>query len=146
MLRGQLRCGTRQCGRPGSWGCIRCGIASGGRIGYAWNDGRPRCRVPTTDDAPPELQNLHPGLLYKDFYEELLGQDLADALLHMHEKGRYNELLLCVESCEAGTMIEKISAPGVVATGSSVRGVGVWTERGVRAYAAAGRVWTCTTW
>ncbi|KAG1674689.1 hypothetical protein FOA52_007213 [Chlamydomonas sp. UWO 241] len=54
--------------------------------------------------------------------QELMGQDLADALQHMHEKGRYNELLLFVESCEAGSMIEKITAPNIVATGSSVKG------------------------
>ena len=54
--------------------------------------------------------------------QELTSQDLADALRQMHAKGRYKEILLMVESCEASTLIELIDAPGIIATGSSIRG------------------------
>jgi phosphatidylinositol glycan class K len=54
--------------------------------------------------------------------QELIDQDLADALQQMHEKKRYNEILLVVETCEAATLIEKVAAPNIVATASSVRG------------------------
>lgn len=32
--------------------------------------------------------------------EELLGQDLADALEQMHARGRYREVLLLIETCQ----------------------------------------------
>ena len=35
---------------------------------------------------------------------------------------RYNEMLFMVETCEAATVIQKIAAPGIVATASSIRG------------------------
>lgn len=50
--------------------------------------------------------------------QELTSQDLADALRQMNAKGRYKEILLMVESCEAATLIELIDAPGIIATGS----------------------------
>ena len=54
--------------------------------------------------------------------QELTSEDLADAFRQMNEKGRYKEILLMVESCEASTLIELIDAPRIIATGSSVRG------------------------
>lgn len=60
--------------------------------------------------------------LHAQDVQELMSQDLADALQQMHEKGRYNELLLMVETCEAATLVDKISAPNIVATASSVLG------------------------
>jgi phosphatidylinositol glycan class K len=54
--------------------------------------------------------------------QELTSQDLKDALRQMYDKGRYKEILLMVESCEASTLIETIDAPGIIATGSSIRG------------------------
>ena len=36
---------------------------------------------------------------------------------------RYNEILLMVETCQAATLIEKVAAPNIVATASSVRGI-----------------------
>jgi glycosylphosphatidylinositol transamidase (GPIT) subunit GPI8 len=36
-------------------------------------------------------------------------QDVADAIQQMHEKGRYRELLLVVETCQAATLYSKIT-------------------------------------
>ena len=38
----------------------------------------------------------------------LLLQDVADAVAQMHVKGRYRELLLIVETCQAATLYSKI--------------------------------------
>ena len=54
--------------------------------------------------------------------EQLLAQDLADAVAQMHEQGRFRELLVVVETCEASTMVSKIRTPGVVALSSSEKG------------------------
>jgi glycosylphosphatidylinositol transamidase (GPIT) subunit GPI8 len=35
-------------------------------------------------------------------------QDVADAIAQMHMKGRYRELLLIVETCQAATLYSKI--------------------------------------
>jgi hypothetical protein len=35
-------------------------------------------------------------------------QDVADAIAQMHVKGRYRELLLIVETCQAATLYSKI--------------------------------------
>lgn len=35
-------------------------------------------------------------------------QDVADAIAQMHVKGRYKELLLIVETCQAATLYAKI--------------------------------------
>ncbi|GIL77306.1 hypothetical protein Vretifemale_6785 [Volvox reticuliferus] len=51
--------------------------------------------------------------------EELLAQDLADALAQMAEKGRYRELLMIVETCEAATLLQRVSAPNVITIASS---------------------------
>jgi phosphatidylinositol glycan class K len=37
-----------------------------------------------------------------------LAQDVADAVAQMAEKGRYNELLLVFETCQAATMYTKV--------------------------------------
>ncbi|GAX72555.1 hypothetical protein CEUSTIGMA_g11.t1 [Chlamydomonas eustigma] len=69
------------------------------------------------------------GFIKVQDVQELVDQDLADALQQMHEKKRYNEILLMIETCEAATMIEKIAAPGIIATGSSVRGQSSFSYR-----------------
>ncbi|CAO1620052.1 unnamed protein product [Parajaminaea phylloscopi] len=51
--------------------------------------------------------------------EELGAWDLADAIAQMHEKRRYNELLLMVDTCQANSMYSKIYSPNVIAVGSS---------------------------
>ena len=54
--------------------------------------------------------------------EQLLAQDLADAVAQMREQGRFRELLVVVETCEASTMVSKLRTPGVVALSSSEKG------------------------
>lgn len=54
--------------------------------------------------------------------EEINSHDLADALQQMHERRRYNQILLMIDTCQAATMHEHILAPGVTAIASSVRG------------------------
>jgi phosphatidylinositol glycan class K len=40
--------------------------------------------------------------------QRYLLQDVADAIAQMHVKGRYRELLLIVETCQAATLYSKI--------------------------------------
>lgn len=52
----------------------------------------------------------------------MLLQDLADALAQAHVKGRYNELMVIAETCQAATLLERITAPNVVTMASSQKG------------------------
>lgn len=54
--------------------------------------------------------------------EELLAQDLADAVQQMYLKGRYYQILLLVDTCQAATLYQHITAPHVLAGSSSVKG------------------------
>lgn len=54
--------------------------------------------------------------------EELMAQDVADAIAQMHEKGRYNEVLLIVETCQASTMYSRVHSPNVLGMASSKKG------------------------
>ena len=66
--------------------------------------GTPRC--PCTYRA---ILNLVPGSSTP--YSTplpMLSQDVADAIAQMHVKGRYKELLLIVETCQAATLYSKI--------------------------------------
>lgn len=54
--------------------------------------------------------------------EEIAAYDIADAFGQMHEKKRYNELLLMIDTCQANTMYSKIYSPNVLAIGSSELG------------------------
>eukprot|EP00951_Prasinocladus_malaysianus_P019694 scaffold159752_cov28-Prasinocladus_malaysianus.AAC.1 len=51
-----------------------------------------------------------------------MAQDLADAIAQMYEKGRYNEMLLFVETCEASTMWKRVYSPSVLGMASSKLG------------------------
>lgn len=62
------------------------------------------------------------GFLKFQDTQELMAQDLADALAQMAEQHRYASLLLMVESCQAATLLQRISAPRVIAMASSVKG------------------------
>jgi phosphatidylinositol glycan class K len=46
--------------------------------------------------------------------EELMAQDVADAVQQMHEKGRYNELLLVMETCQAATLYSKVRSVAIL--------------------------------
>jgi hypothetical protein len=61
--------------------------------------------------------------------DELSAHDLADALAHMRQRGRYRELLLMVDTCQAATLFDHITAPGVVAIGSARRGENSYAVR-----------------
>ncbi|GBF89707.1 GPI-anchor transamidase [Raphidocelis subcapitata] len=54
--------------------------------------------------------------------QELMAGDVADAVAQMHQKGRYKELLLVVETCQASTLYSRIKSPGVLAMASSLKG------------------------
>lgn len=54
--------------------------------------------------------------------EELSAQDLAFALHEMHVKRRYKEILLVLDTCQATTMANYITAPNVITLASSVKG------------------------
>ena len=57
--------------------------------------------------------------------QELMAQDVADAIQQMHEKGRYRELLLVVETCQAATLYSKIRWVWMSVPGASA-GVSPW--------------------
>eukprot|EP01060_Flectonema_neradi_P011621 TRINITY_DN1866_c0_g1_i1.p1 TRINITY_DN1866_c0_g1~~TRINITY_DN1866_c0_g1_i1.p1 ORF type:complete len:370 (+),score=64.40 TRINITY_DN1866_c0_g1_i1:825-1934(+) len=53
---------------------------------------------------------------------EVSSQDIEDSLWQMWLSKRYRSTLLIVETCQAGTLIESLTAPSVVAIGSSLGG------------------------
>lgn len=62
--------------------------------------------------------------------EEIGAVDLADAFASMHAKGRYNEILFMIDTCQANTMYERIRSPGIIAAGSSKKGQNSYSVRG----------------
>ena len=50
---------------------------------------------------------------------ELRDEEIADAIAHMHAKGRYNEILFMAETCQAATLAKAIRSPRVLAISSS---------------------------
>ena len=54
--------------------------------------------------------------------DEMSTQDIGYALHEMSVKGRYKELLLIVDTCQAATLANAIVAPRVIAIGSSRKG------------------------
>jgi len=52
----------------------------------------------------------HGGNEFMKFQDtaELMAQDVADAVAQMHQKGRYRELLLIVETCQAATLYSRM--------------------------------------
>jgi phosphatidylinositol glycan class K len=54
--------------------------------------------------------------------EELSAQDLAHAFTEMHAKGIYKEILLILDTCQAATMANYVTAPNVVVLASSLKG------------------------
>lgn len=59
---------------------------------------------------------------------EISSYDLADAFHSMHQKGRYNEMLVMVDTCQANTLYERLYSPNVVMVGSSRRGENSWSK------------------
>lgn len=54
--------------------------------------------------------------------EEIGSRDIADAVQEMYIKGRYHELMLFVDTCQAGSLFNDIYSPNVLALGSSLVG------------------------
>ncbi|KAL8292727.1 hypothetical protein RQP46_001339 [Phenoliferia psychrophenolica] len=54
--------------------------------------------------------------------EEISAFDIADAFGGMWAKGRYNEILFMVDTCQANTLYTKFYSPNIIATGSSAKG------------------------
>lgn len=73
---------------------------------------RPACSAPCTRHTPGP-----PGP-----QEELLASDLASALAQMHAVGRYGQLLLLADTCQASTLYARIAAPNVLGVASSKLG------------------------
>ncbi|CAD7701930.1 unnamed protein product [Ostreobium quekettii] len=51
--------------------------------------------------------------------EELMAQDLADAVAQMHEKGRYREMLFIADTCQASTLFSRFDSPNILTMASS---------------------------
>jgi phosphatidylinositol glycan class K len=54
--------------------------------------------------------------------EEILATELAAVFRQMHDAGKYREVLLIADTCQAFTLGDKIDAPNVTMIGSSLRG------------------------
>lgn len=54
--------------------------------------------------------------------EELLAEDLADTVAAMAARGRFRELLIVFDTCQAGSMAGGLRTPGVLAVASARRG------------------------
>jgi phosphatidylinositol glycan class K len=52
--------------------------------------------------------------------EEINSMDIADVIEQMNEKRRYNEMLLMVDTCQAGSLFKQIYSPNVISAGSSM--------------------------
>ena len=63
----------------------------------------------------------HGGDGFLKFHDqnELLASDLAAAVGQMHAAGRYRQLLVMLDTCQAATMYSEISAPGWIGVASS---------------------------
>ncbi|XP_002166023.1 GPI-anchor transamidase [Hydra vulgaris] len=59
------------------------------------------------------------GFLKFQESEEISSIELADAFHQMFEKGRYNELLLLADTCQAASLYKDIYSPNILAAASS---------------------------
>lgn len=55
-------------------------------------------------------------------HEELSAQDMAHMFREMYLKRRYKELLVILDTCQASTMANYITSPGIITLASSARG------------------------
>ncbi|KAG9511142.1 putative GPI-anchor transamidase, partial [Fragariocoptes setiger] len=86
-------------------------------------DGTPRSKKLLTDEGSNILIYLtgHGGNGFLKFQdkEDLSSVELADAFEQMHQKQRYNEILLIVDTCQAESMSEHLYSPNIIGIGSS---------------------------
>lgn len=62
------------------------------------------------------------GFLKFQDHEEITNQELADAFQQMWEKHRYNKIFFMIDTCQAASMYRLLTAPNILATGSSLVG------------------------
>lgn len=89
-------------------------------------EGTPRSKRLMTDERSNIFVYMtgHGGEEFLKFQdsEEISAFDLADAFQTMWAKGRYNELLFMIDTCQANTILTKFYSPNIFATGSSNKG------------------------
>jgi phosphatidylinositol glycan class K len=54
--------------------------------------------------------------------EELTAQDIANVLDRMNQQKKYGQLLFIADTCQAFTLFDKVTAPNILALGTSLRG------------------------
>ena len=54
--------------------------------------------------------------------EELLNVEISDIFSHMWQMGRYKEILLLIDTCQASSMFQTLVSPNILAAGSSKLG------------------------
>lgn len=88
-----------------------------------WDENHPRSKRLLTDENSNIFIYLtgHGGNEFLKFQdaEEIGSYDLADAFAQMHEKKRYNEIFVMIDTCQANTMYERFYSPNILAVGSS---------------------------
>lgn len=85
--------------------------------------GRPQSKRIDTDDGSNILVYMtgHGGDEFLKFQDthEISTPDLDEAFREMDSKGRYNEILFMVDTCQAATLMTSLQAPRMVTIGSS---------------------------
>lgn len=84
---------------------------------FLWSD-----QNATAPSAGAAASGEHPLALAQSDITLVPLQDIADAIAQMHEKARYRQLLLFVETCEAETLTEKVYSPDVLTIATSKLG------------------------
>lgn len=90
------------------------------------HDATPRSKRLLTDQNSNILIYLtgHGGNGFLKFQDkgELTSVELADTFEQMHQKGRYNEILFIVDTCQAESMSTDLYSPNIIGIGSSKTG------------------------
>lgn len=86
-------------------------------------EGTPRSKKLLTDEGSNILIYLtgHGGNGFLKFQDknELTSTEVADAFEQMYQKGRYNEILFIVDTCQAESMSSELHSPNIIGIGSS---------------------------
>jgi len=61
--------------------------------------------------------------------EEINSADIADVVQQMADRKRFKEMLMIVDTCQAGSLFDKLYTPNVLAVGSSRRGENSYSVR-----------------
>ena len=96
--------------------------------------GRSKNQVLASDNESNVLLYLtgHGGDQFLKFHDgdEFSSFNLGNTLREMHLRGRYKELLLVADTCQAASLADHITAPGVLILTSSLRGENSYAMRG----------------